>query len=298
MNRKKGKRLLFGVAVLVIVLVCSCTKRQEYQNEDGKAQVKEISEEKAENSGKTVKHKSDKEIQELLKRDKYRKELVELLKTDSRILQIVENRNKYPDKLIETLIKYPETIEFVLDYPKYRGKDQKPEITEDYKDGTIPLFIQWDKRWGYHSYGGSLMGITGCGPSCLSMVLAGLTGDTDMNPAEVADYSEENGYWVEGAGTSWELMNRGAEELGLSVKRLILDEDEIYRELMLHHPVICSMKPGDFTYTGHFIVLTGIDQNGKVLLNDPNSQVRSAKSWEMARICRQMKSAWSYSINS
>lgn len=38
------------------------------------------------------------------------------------------------------------------------------------------------------------------------------------------------------------------------------------------------MYPGDFTYTGHFIVLTGIDENGAITVNDPKQPRQHQKT--------------------
>ena len=53
------------------------------------------------------------------------------------------------------------------------------------------------------------------------------------------------------------------------------------------------MKPGDFTYTGHFIVLAGT-KGDKIIVNDPNSKINSKKRWKMNKLLSQMKAAWSY----
>ena len=48
------------------------------------------------------------------------------------------------------------------------------------------------------------------------------------------------------------------------------------------------MRTGTFTNGGgHFIVLTGIDENGKVTVNDPNSVERSNKKWDLSYIINQ-----------
>ena len=46
-------------------------------------------------------------------------------------------------------------------------------------------------------------------------------------------------------------------------------KDDVIEALKNHQPVICSMKGGKFTNGGHFIVLTGITEDGKILVNDP-----------------------------
>ena len=65
-------------------------------------------------------------------------------------------------------------------------------------------------------------------------------------------------------------------------------------ELEQNHPIICSMGPGDFTMTGHIIVITGV-KNGKFVINDSNSKDRSKKLWSYEEIREQIKNLWSFS---
>lgn len=60
-------------------------------------------------------------------------------------------------------------------------------------------------------------------------------------------------------------------KLGLTSTEGTINNDYIRQNLTSSTPMICSMLPGDFTYSGHFIVLTGIDSEGRVVVNDPNS---------------------------
>lgn len=305
-NRIRWGRIMFILLVLVVVGIAACTNRAEYESGAARAQEDGGSRGTKEYKGETltkaekqpekpVQKNNGGDICQLLRNDPYQKELLQRYQKDERVYEIAKNRKSYPDKLIETLIQYPETMDFVLGYPERKvWKDKEIEITEEVVRGKIPLFIQWDKRWGYIPYGNSIVGIGGCGPVCLSMVLMGLTGDTRYDPAWMASYSEINGYWVEGVGTSWELMGKGAEELGLISERLPLQWEVIRSRLSRGNPVICSMKPGDFTYKGHFIVLTGISKEGKLTLCDPNSRINSRKKWDPHQVLGQMKSAWSY----
>ena len=202
----------------------------------------------------------------------------------------------YPESLVELMERNPETRQFVMDYPKHQGGSGSIDISGDVNAGEIPLFLQWDERWGYETYGGDFLAVTGCGPTCLSMVYSGLSGDTRWNPYEVARMAEENGYYVEGSGSSWDLMDGGAERLGLVSETVVFDEPHIRETLDAGHPIICSVGPGDFTSAGHFIVLCGLDGEGKVIVHDPNSQKNSEKTWELDRLMSQMKNLWSYSL--
>lgn len=164
------------------------------------------------------------------------------------------------------------------------------------ENSEIPYFLQWDERWGYETYGSDFLAVTGCGPTCLSMITCGLTGSETWNPLAVAQFSEKEGYYVPGEGTSWSLMTEGASNLGLTAENIPVTQENILAALRSGIPLICSMYPGDFTYTGHFIVLTGIDENGAITVNDPNSPANTKKHWSMTEILPQIRQSWGYRI--
>ena len=201
--------------------------------------------------------------------------------------------SEYPDEMIQLLASNKETKKFVLEYPQ--RKDIEPEINLGKEAGgsSVPKLLQWDQRWGYREYGDGIIGINGCGPVCLSMVYIYLTGDAGMNPYQMAQYSQNNGYYVNGTGTSWELMGNGASNLGLDVTQIPLDRDRVISNLEVGNPVICSMGPGKFTKTGHFIVLTEYE-NGKFKVNDPNSKKRSRHKWSYEDIAESVMNIWVY----
>ena len=123
------------------------------------------------------------------------------------------------------------------------------------------------------------MGLTGCGPTCLSMVAIHLLQDSSLTPIFVADYADRNGYYADGVGTAWSFMSQGASGLGLYAQEVGLDENRVMNYLRQGKPIICAMGRGDFTETGHFIVMTGVE-DGKIKVNDPNSKDRSEKLWD------------------
>ncbi len=201
----------------------------------------------------------------------------------------------YPKSLIELLERNPETEKFVLEYPTAHTKTAAIDLSEYDKSETVPLFLQWDQRWGYQRYGNDVAGITGCGPLCLSMVAYHLTRDNAYSPDKMLTFALEGGYYVSGSGSSWTLISEGAVELGFSVQELPLDEGRIRTCLEDGIPVICAMGPGDFTSTGHFIVLTGWEDGG-IRVNDPNSTVNSKKLWSYDKISGQIRNLWGISV--
>lgn len=219
--------------------------------------------------------------------------LNELGRTDSVIQEIYENYSQYPKDLLSALANNPEMAGFVAGYSNGK-KSSSGALTSAEKEQDFPLFLQWDPRWGYRSYGnGSCIGLAGCGPTCLSMALFYLTRDDKLTPDKIADYSMENGYYVDGTGTAWALMEDVPKLYGISVTKLSADENNIKAVLDKGGAVICSVGRGEFTTSGHYILIYGYDSEG-LLINDPNCVARSNQKWIFSEIRWQIKNIWAY----
>lgn len=195
---------------------------------------------------------------------------------------------RYPEDLIELLEINPETEDFVLNYP-FR-KEMELDLT-GYSRDIVPLFLQWDPMWGYEAYGSGCIGQTGCGPTCLAMAGYYLTGDDSFNPKSMADFATQNHYYAPGCGSSWTLFSEGAGKLGLTVRELPLVKGKMVDAVKNGHPVILALGKGDFTSSGHYIVLTGWE-DGAFRVNDPNSRMRSGKPWSYEALEGQIRNIW------
>jgi hypothetical protein len=159
---------------------------------------------------------------------------------------------------------------------------------QEYPPGSanIPYFNQSDRRWAAEAYGltGTIRS-SGCGPTSLAMVVAGLTGDINVTPKTVADWSYSAGHRAEGSGSYWSLMTAGGKNWGLEVKAVSRkDPKTIVEALSNGYPIIVVMGPGHFTAGGHYIVLRGLTKDGNVLVYDPASLNRSNCEWSLAVI--------------
>ena len=130
-----------------------------------------------------------------------RKEFPELTVEDQeKVLYIHQNMYKYTSDLVMMLHKNHEALQFIYEYPDARLRPVNNDISEELKEvknGKIPLFLQWDQRWGYMEYGDGLMAYNGCGPTCLSMVVTYLTGSNKYSPAVIAEYAMEHNYYYD-----------------------------------------------------------------------------------------------------
>ena len=215
-------------------------------------------------------------------------------KLADRLNFIADHLEIYPEEAVKTALQGEEKLDFALLMP-FRGEDAggvNAVITA--QKGTVPYLIQYDSRWAYHAYGSSVMGITACGPTCLSMAAICLTGDAGLTPARIADWAEDAGYYVDGAGTAWSLFTDGAAQLGLRSETMAADEDGMKSRLDAGEVLIASMLPGDFTTSGHFVVIV---DHGLFGFNvyDPNSIALSSRAWSFDKLEPQIAQLWSLS---
>ncbi len=177
--------------------------------------------------------------------------------------------------------------EEVQDYGYY---DEDGEI--EYLPGSIAVvyYNQMEEPWASHSYGGgTTIKSSGCGPTSMAIVLSTLTGTT-VDPITMADWSLKNGYRVYHAGTSRGLFPAAAKEWGVECEGLQKNSRKVVSALSSGRLVIAIMGPGDFTKQGHYIVLRGITEDGKIMVADPASRTRSEQTWELSLIVNQSKS--------
>lgn len=218
--------------------------------------------------------------------------LSELGQNNPVIDEISRNSSRYPEKLLLALANNPEMADFVAGY--LNPETDTGGLTNSEKEQAFPLFLQWDPRWGYQSYGDSNnIGLAGCGPTCMSMVLYSLTRDELLTPDKIAEYAMENNYYVEGTGTAWLLMEEIPKLYDINVIKPQKTEYAMKSELDKGRIIVCAMGTGEFTLAGHFIMIYGYDDEG-FKVNDPNCVARSRKKWTFDEIGTQIKSVWAY----
>ena len=103
------------------------------------------------------------------------------IQNNQSMLDDIMNSTQYPKQLKDLALKNEEALEFVYDYPAEHVKEHTIDLTEEASMDSVPLFVQWDKRWGYEKYSGNFFAASGCGPTTLSMVVVYLTHNRDAS---------------------------------------------------------------------------------------------------------------------
>jgi hypothetical protein len=163
----------------------------------------------------------------------------------------------------------------------------------------ITYYNQLDMPWNDMLYGfATSIGHSGCGPTSMAIVLSTLMG-YDITPAQMADWSYNKGYLVqyydmEGlhASTSHSFIPAAAAAYDLICTGISKGADTrnlITTALAEGKYVVAIMGPGHFTEGGHFIVLSGVTEGGKIQVADCASRSRTGQTWELDIIIEEAR---------
>lgn len=165
-------------------------------------------------------------------------------------------------------------------------------------------YKQNDSMWGALPYAvdgeKSTMKSAGCGPTAMADVLAAIVSPY-IDPITLAAWARYHNYKVKNSGTSYSYPVAQAEAYGVKARRL--NTSNIYgkpthtihtqalNELLKGNWLIACMGKGNWTSSGHYIVVYGIE-NGMVYINDPAStkKNRACNTWELFK--SQVKYYW------
>lgn len=183
----------------------------------------------------------------------------------------------------------PDTIEFVYnknhkftDFNFYKGESVKLKR-------KTPYYLQWDNRWAYDNLYPTNIGISGCGPTSLSMIISRLTNNL-IYPNEMAQKTSK---FMNDGGMDWAFIDHIAKEYNLKVTDINLDKDKMIKALE-DGPLLISVGRGYFTLYGHILVIDSY-KDGKFIINDPNSVKNSIIEWDYDDISDQILKIWKFS---
>lgn len=172
----------------------------------------------------------------------------------------------------------------------YVGYEKYPEV---------PQYFQQD--YAHVPYGGSgyTMETHGCGITCLAMIASYLT-DQEHFPEVLAEQFRSYG---SSAGTDFTLFTNAPKALGFRLEKKTSNWKDVVSALEEGKVVVSIQIGGIFTTTGHFIVLSGITQDGKILVNDPNKKNHQgeerfydgfANGFDQKDVYRHSRACWIY----
>ena len=159
------------------------------------------------------------------------------------------------------------------------------KMNELYKD--FDGFKYYNQLLYDEAYGNSTLEQSGCCPTCLAMILTYLTGE-DVLPTDLTDKSAKYLY-SNGTDITGNYFYDLCSDFDVKPTRLQnwWDPDTITDTLESGKPIILNVGAGNFTSSGHYIVLLGFDDNGDVIVADPNSVYNSTKTYSLDSLIAQ-----------
>ena len=133
---------------------------------------------------------------------------------------------------------------------------------------TTINFRYYDQTQYDYPYGDDTIAGSGCGPTSFAMVASTITG-REITPVDAVAWCG-NDYYVYDVGTMWSYFEAASKRFGVPYGGQTYSQEEAIAAMKKGKYVISSHGPGRFTRGGHFIVLAGIDSNGKIIVFDPN----------------------------
>jgi len=200
------------------------------------------------------------------------------------------------EKKNETEEKVKDNIEKTYDDTAKKFKEPAESNDDEKKNNNISYeerhkFVNYYQYNYDNPYSEGTIATSGCGPTSAAMVLTYLTGK-EITPVKTAEFG--NGTYTCSEGTYWSYFEAVSNKYDVNCKEQSCTKENIVGSLNKGKPVIISMGPGHFTSGGHFIVLRGIDKNGKAIVADPNSEERSKQTWDMSTITSEGAQIWTF----
>lgn len=136
----------------------------------------------------------------------------------------------------------------------------EPEETEPLPESRVPRFFQTD--YPDVPYGDGTVATSGCSMACMAMIVSALT-DQTVTPDNLAKRFRN------ADGSHIQRMEAIATIYDINYTKTFAMYDVVNALKAGKLVVEMVARPSPFTSTQHLIVLTGITDNGKILVNDP-----------------------------
>lgn len=167
-------------------------------------------------------------------------------------------------------------------------------------------YLQTDSKWANHSYAvpgeRSTIGSAGCGPTCAAMVLDTMVEDKHYDPVYACDWAVKKGYKALNQGTYYSFFK--AFFAAHTIECQQLNWANMYKQpltyLNVHEKaknfvqkgwyLIALMKAGNWTKSGHFILVWDWDEKVRIL--DPNSKASNRLNADENTFMREVAYYW------
>lgn len=165
-------------------------------------------------------------------------------------------------------------------------------------------YLQIDMKWKKLPYRvkgeDATIGGSGCGPTSAAMLIETMTGKT-FTPVDACNWSMAHGYKALNNGTYYSYFVPQFKEFGITCRQALASRilnkpdhpihDEVKKLLQEGYYAIALMGPGQWTKSGHFVVVWWWDDKS-VYINDPASTRLTRLRGDVGLFKQQVRNYW------
>lgn len=187
---------------------------------------------------------------------------------------------------------------FNVEVPEYSSIEayEMSLVYEQMGEFTFPLYDQNDYEDAPYGHGN--IKSEGCGITCAAMIITAYTGkqvtpamlaqeiewdgnDTTLNRALTAYgiKNANNNFLTEDSSTKYEYVDGGFTDFG----QTSMNYYEIKEKINEGYVAVFQMNKGTFTGGSHFILVTGVTEDGNLIVQDPNGNNYTCEGYSQER---------------
>ncbi len=181
---------------------------------------------------------------------------------------------------------YEQIIKTFYNEPIVKLSDGSYDGNVEYGNSAFGEIIYWNQG-DFHQYlstdplnkwsSGTIQN-SGCGPTAVAIVVSSMYG-RKISPIETTSKVCSHGSCSSSGTYAEDLVTTLKSDYNMNVTRTNDGQSLINSLKSGKSLVIALMGPGIFTTWGHYIVLTGVNDQGQVSVADPGSRERTNKKW-------------------
>ena len=191
------------------------------------------------------------------------------------------------DKILH---KYYSDIDFDIININEGIYTENAEFADAKFNGKIIYYSQTDYKNKFCGISNETIATSGCGVTAAAIIASSFTGNKKYDPVYMMDWAYKDKYCGKGIyGTLSTFFEEVAKKMGYSYDiaekkdtNKVVDALKSGKSLVVAH-----VGPGHFTDGSHFIVLSAINSQGKVYVNDPYNN-KSTGYWNINTIANEL----------
>ena len=132
--------------------------------------------------------------------------------------------------------------------------------------------------------------------TAMAMVLSAIN-EKEITPIETTEWITNNQTPFINDQGEIVYFDNISEAYGIDCETIDLTKENILKNISEGKYMIISMDEGKFGNKGNYVVITGITEDGKIKIADPNSMENSETAWDISTFLEEGLKLWGFSKN-